>query len=199
MTNMPNGNNSATTDPEPQATPDGVGEHHRGRRTAARPGEVAVLASDEGEHFHMLDNLATIKVEAGADGSMSAVEFVAPRGFGPPLHSHQDEDELVVVLDGEIAFRSGDQETIGTAGACAFLPRGIPHTFQVLSSSARMLSVTSSPNATPQFDRMVSALGDPTTEPAMPEPMDIDPGHVALVTGQHGIDVLGPPPAPLPL
>jgi quercetin dioxygenase-like cupin family protein len=161
------------------------------------PTETYVLARDEGPHLHFLDNLATVKVTAGESGSMAAVEFSAPRGFGPPLHCHRDEDELVVVLDGEVAFRSGDDEAIATDGACAYLPHGIPHTFQVLSPTARMLSITSSASTTPVFDLMVTALGSATDEPTIPAPSPIDPAHVALVCADHGVDVLGPPPAPL--
>lgn len=175
--------------------------HHRSMTTTSRPAtrgdELAILNTDEGHHLHFLNHLATVKVAAGESGSMSAVEFVAPRGFGPPLHSHRDEDELIVVLEGEIAFRSGDNETAATAGSSAYLPHGVPHTFQVTSPTARFLSVTSSATNTPVFDQMVTALGEPSDSPSLPEPGEIDPGRVALVSGQHRIDVLGPPPAPL--
>jgi quercetin dioxygenase-like cupin family protein len=149
--------------------------------------------------MHALDNLVTFKATAGESGALTAVEFLAPRGFGPPLHCHRDEDELVVVLEGEVAFRSGDTEAVTGTGGTAYLPHGVPHTFQVLSETARMLSVTASvtPGTAPRFDRMFRALGEPVNEPALPEPMDIDPGNVAMVLDQHGIDTLGPPPAPL--
>ena len=156
-----------------------------------------VLQRDEGVHHHFLDNLATTKVTGGPHGTLSAVEFVAPHGFGPPLHRHDDEDEIIVVLDGEVAFRGGDDETIAASGATAFLPRRVAHTFQVLSSSARILSITASTEGTPRFDAMVAALGVPVDDPTMPEPMDIDPGHVAEVCGAHGVEILGPPPPPL--
>lgn len=159
--------------------------------------EPYVLARDEGEHYHFLNHLATTKVRAGTTGSMGAVEFVGPRGFGPPLHRHDDEDELIIVLDGEIVFRSGDTETVATAGGCAFLPHGIPHSFQVLSDEARFLAVTASASSTPQFDRFVAAVGTPTEAPTMPEPGPIDPGRLAEVSAAHGIPVLGPPPGPL--
>ena len=156
-----------------------------------------VLDRDEGEHRHFLDNLATTKVAAGDSGTLSAVEFLAPRGFGPPLHRHEDEDEIIVVLDGRVAFRSGNDESVATAGSTAFLPRQVPHTFQVLSDTARLLSVTASTAGAPRFDAMVAALGEPVDDPTLPGPMDIDPGHVAEVCGRHGIEILGPPPAPL--
>lgn len=165
---------------------------------ALHPDRIHVLARDEGAHLQAIGQLATIKATAGDTGSLSAVEVVADRGFGPPLHCHRDEDELVVVLEGEVAFRSGDVESIASTGACAYLPHGVPHTFQVLSQTARMLSVTASVGGRPRFDRMFEAMGTPVIEPAMPTgPIEVDPGELAAITAAHGVDVVGPPPAPL--
>jgi len=60
-----------------------------------------------------------------------------------------------------------------------------------------MLRITASVSGTPVFDQMVSELGTPAAGPVIPEPRDIDPGHVAMVNEKYGIDILGPPPAPL--
>ncbi len=156
-----------------------------------------LLARDEGRHTHFLNHLATTKVTADQAGTMTAVEFFAPRGFGPPLHVHDDEDEILVVLDGEIAFSSGDVEAVATTGGLAWLPHGRPHTFQVLSDTARYLSVTASTTGRPRFDQFVAALGAPTDDPTLPSPEEIDPGRVAAVGSAHGITMMGPPPAPL--
>jgi len=156
-----------------------------------------VLGRDEGNHMHFLNNLATQKVTASESSSMTVVEFLAPRGFGPPLHCHDSEDEVILLQDGEIAFRSGDEETVARAGATVFLPHGVPHTFQVLSHTARFTNITASNSEVPVFDQMVATLGEPTEIPELPAPIEIDPAHVAAVCGAHGIEVLGPPPAPL--
>jgi quercetin dioxygenase-like cupin family protein len=155
------------------------------------------LGRDEGDHLHFLNHLATVKVRPGETGSMTAIEFVAPRGFGPPLHRHDDEDELMVILDGEIAFQSGDTEFTGTAGTTVFLPQGVPHTFQVLSDTARFSTITAASPGRPRFDRMVDSLGQPTPAATLPDPTEIDPGQVAAACGANGIEVLGPPPSPL--
>ncbi len=162
--------------------------------TTRRP---LILEPGGGEHYHFLNHLATVKVSAGPDGQMSVVEFLAPRGFGPPVHRHNDEDELFVVLEGEIVLRTGGVERSCGAGGIALLPRAVPHGFQVLSEQARILNVTGSSSGPPRFDEMVAALGTPTEVPAMPSPGPIDPGHVAEVCAAHGIDILGPPPPPL--
>ncbi|MGI9577726.1 MAG: cupin domain-containing protein [Microthrixaceae bacterium] len=156
-----------------------------------------VLARDEGEHRHFLNHVATSKVPASAGTSMTAVEFTMPKGFGPPQHVHESEDELMVILAGEIAFRSGDTEIIGGPGATVWLPHGVPHTFQVLTDEARCVAVTASSSGQPLFENMVTELGTPTPEPVMPTPIEIDPGEVGAACARNGIEVLGPPPPPL--
>lgn len=162
------------------------------------PTEPYVLNRDEGTHGHFLNHLATLKSTTSTDGAMSIVEFVAPRGFGPPLHRHLHEDEVLLVMEGEVVFRWGENEMTATDGGMAYLPHAIPHSFQVLSDEARLFTVTASVEGRPRFDQFVAALSTPTDEPDMPEPTEVDPGRVAQVGGQHGIEVLGPPPAPLP-
>lgn len=165
--------------------------------TAALTDAPYLLEQDEGLMYHFLNHLATVKVQGGAGNALSVVEFVGPKGFGPPLHSHRDEDELFVVLEGHMVFRSGDVEVEGHEGAHAFLPHGMPHQFQVLSDTARFTCVTASLQGAPRFDAMVTALGEITDRPELPTPGPIDAANVAEVNARFGIDILGPPPAPL--
>lgn len=174
-----------------------MSSQHTPTQTLPDHNTALMHASHEGSHFHFLNHLATVKVPADGVRSMSVVEFLAPRGFGPPLHVHRDEDELFVIVEGELAFLAGDDRFEFGAGSIAYLPRARPHTFQVLSDTARLINVTSSNTVIPQFDKMVSSLGDPTTTATMPDPSPIDPGLVAEMCAQHGIDIVGPPPAPL--
>ncbi len=158
--------------------------------------EPYVLQRDEGRHHHFLNHLATIKVAGEPSGSMGVVEFLAPRDFGPPVHQHDDEDELIIVLEGEIAFQTGDREITASAGASAFLPHGVPHCFQVLSDEARFLAVTASATSMPRFDAFVAAVGTEAPAPTMPEPGPVDPQRLAEISAAHGISVLSPPPEP---
>lgn len=156
-----------------------------------------VTAPGQGTHLHFLNHLASVKVAASGERSMSVVQFEATRGFGAPLHRHEHEDELFVVLDGELRFFLDDEVLEGPTGSVAYLAAARPHTFQVVSGTATILNVTASRTHVPRFDEMVAALGVPTAEPVQPEPQPIDPGHVAEVCAAHGITVLGPPPGPL--
>lgn len=148
-----------------------------------------VLGPADGEHFSFLNTLSTVKLGGGrTDGVLCVIEVLAPRGFGPPLHRHDVEDELFYVLDGEVRFVAGGTDSVVPSGSTVWLPRLLPHQFQVLSPTARLLQVT-----TPaQFDDLVAALGE-RADPVMPRAVDIDGGRVAEVCADFQIQVLGPP------
>mgnify|MGYP001562157498 FL=1 len=163
--------------------------------TIEQPAEVP---AGNGSHHHFLNHLATVKVGAGGSASgLNAIEFTAPRGFGPPLHVHREEDELMFVIDGRVRLEFGSETVYAEAGSMVSLPCGIPHTFQVESDTARMLTVAAGRKTAPSFDCFVATLGVATDDARIPEAIEIDPGHVAAVCADHGIEVLGPPPAPL--
>ena len=75
-------------------------------------------------------------------GAFSVVEFVSRPGEGVGLHVHEREDELVYLLEGRIEVMLGDQRLTVEAGACALLPRGIPHGYvNVGGTPSRLLAV----------------------------------------------------------
>lgn len=149
-----------------------------------------ILGPGAGEHFHFLNTLNTVKVGGQqTSGVLSAIEFLAPRGFGPPLHRHDVEDELFYLVDGEVRFVVGGVDRVETTGSTVFLPKLLPHTFQVLSETATIFQVT-----TPaKFEELVAALGTPTAEAVLPEPQEIDGAQVARECARFQIEVLGPP------
>src|SRR6187397_2825166 len=62
---------------------------------------LQAVPAGQGDHHFFLNHLATVKVAAGeSESGLALVEFLAPRGFGPPLHAHSEEDELMFVLEG---------------------------------------------------------------------------------------------------
>lgn len=160
-----------------------------------------IIPAGDGRHIDFLNHLATIKVEGGPDSALSVVEFEGPRGYGPPLHRHRHEDELFVVLDGELAFLTeGDGDgpipTV-TAGGMAFLPRAVTHGFQVLSSMARFVCITASGRAHPRFDAMIAAIGVEIPDRSQRKASYIDATRLADICLEHDIEIVGPPPAPL--
>lgn len=64
-----------------------------------------------------------------ADGIMMFEETL-PTGTRSVFHLHHDSDEVAYVLRGEITFMIGARITVGGAGTCAFIPRGVQHAWK---------------------------------------------------------------------
>jgi quercetin dioxygenase-like cupin family protein len=60
-------------------------------------------------------------------------------GEEPPLHTHSREDELLYVVQGQLIARVGDARVEVGPGAYAALPRGVPHTIEVVGDQATLL------------------------------------------------------------
>jgi len=73
----------------------------------------------------------TLKLLGGATGdSIMLFEEPVPAGTKSTFHLHHDSGEVAYVLEGEITFKIGDEVTVGSAGSCAFMPRGVPHAWK---------------------------------------------------------------------
>jgi quercetin dioxygenase-like cupin family protein len=98
------------------------------------------LAPGEGEALWFNGGFAVLKATADqTEGRFAAMELVAPRGFASPLHIHRAEDEVFVVLGGEVRVRHGNDIIEAVAGSLVYGPRGVPHAFRVDSEEARLL------------------------------------------------------------
>ena len=133
----------------------------------------------------------TVKASsAETDHTFSQIETDDPRGSGPPLHLHHNEDETFYVLEGEVTVQVGDERIDLNAGDFLFGPRGIAHAYIVRSERARML-VTASPGG---VEELFVSLGvpvtgsEPPTDAVMP-PMD----KLVRLFADYDCEILGPP------
>src|SRR5438067_13255075 len=88
-----------------------------------------------------------VTVKAGGaeeNNAFSQIETDDPRGSGPPLHLHHNEDETFYVLEGEVTLQVGDERIDLNAGDYLFAPREVAHAYIVRAARARML-VTARP------------------------------------------------------
>ena len=136
-----------------------------------------------------------ITVKAGPDETGNAFsQFVVddPRGGGPPLHVHHNEDETFYILEGEVTMFVGDERIDLVAGDYVFGARGIPHAYLVRSERARML-VTISPSGSEQ---LFVSLGVPVTDAEPPTETVMPPmPEMVRLFAAYGAEILGPPPS----
>ena len=85
----------------------------------------------------------TFKVRGDdSSGRVSLCEFEVPAGAGPRRHVHEEAEECIYVLRGEIRVELGDEAHEAPTGSCVFIPRGLTHCFQNTGSeSASLLAV----------------------------------------------------------
>lgn len=72
-------------------------------------------------------------------GSLTVIE--SRTSGGAPRHTHAHEDEVLYVLDGTISVGWGDETCEAGAGAFVFLPRGVPHEWDVVGEEATVLII----------------------------------------------------------
>jgi quercetin dioxygenase-like cupin family protein len=131
-----------------------------------------------------IGNLMTIHLDASdTDGAFSLIEAVSRPGSEPPLHTHQNEDEVFYILEGKVTVTCGDERRTLLPGQTAFLPRGIPHTFRIESETARSL-VWITPAG---FEEYFRVMGRPADKLALPAPAVPDVEKLIQTASRFGI------------
>ena len=107
---------------------------------------------------------------------------------GPPLHVHQAEDEVVILLEGELDYQIGEQRGVLNEGGLLWFPRQVPHAVANLSGRPARFVTVVTPSGIEDFFRgqrdYLAALA-PGTLP--------DPEQLAAVPGAQERQAIGPP------
>jgi len=116
-------------------------------------------------------------------GALSIVEHPFEVGALVPPHIHHLEDEYSIVLEGEIGFRSNDQEVVLGPGGYIVKPRGEVHAmWNAGTTRARMIEVITPAG----FERFFNELADMT---AVGRP---DPAAVAALAARYQLPFAQP-------
>ena len=146
---------------------------------------------------------AVLVLDADAtEGRFSVVEHpLAPRALGALVHTHRNEDEYSLVLEGTIGVEIGGETSRAGPGSVVVKPRGIPHAFwNPTDERARVLELI----APAGFERYFAELGEILRRPGPPDleaiadvasryDLDVEPESIPRLAAEHGLDV-GPVP-----
>ena len=151
-----------------------------GQGIVVQPGEGPVSSFTPGRAM-------ILKLLSGATGdSIMLFEETVPSGTKSTYHRHHDSDEVAYVLEGEITFMIGDEVTIGGPGACAFMPRGVPHAWKSTGGEAgRVLFLYTPGKAGALIEEQQRTR---RSFAAMSE------AELAEFLARHGWEILGPSP-----
>ncbi|GMW00922.1 MAG: hypothetical protein AMXMBFR84_20590 [Candidatus Hydrogenedentota bacterium] len=122
-------------------------------------------------------------------GALAAIDILKRRGSEPPLHLHQNEHEIFVVLEGQTEFHSPLGVASAHPGAIAFLPKAIPHTFRICQDWGKLLVLV----APSGFENYLLPFSPPATHLGMPpEPGELDIPALIARGAEFGIDFFPP-------
>jgi quercetin dioxygenase-like cupin family protein len=120
-------------------------------------------------------------------GAMSVLIGVVAGPEGPPLHSHDDEDELsFVVAGGTLTVQVGDEVRELEPGAGYWVLRGVPHTFANFSNMPATVVSVVGPGG---MEHLLHAQGAYLASLTGPP----DAGQIARIGAAHRATIAGPP------
>lgn len=130
---------------------------------------------------------------------VSVVEHpLAPRALGSPVHTHRDEDEYSIVLDGTVGVQVGGFTGNAGPGDLVIKPKRVPHAFwNPTDQPARLLEIIRPAGFERYFielDDILNADGplDTARLGALAERyhLDLDPASIPVLAQAHGLTAL---------
>lgn len=145
-------------------------------------GDAIILEPGEGRRFSIGGDQVSFKATTAHEGDgFSVVEYRGVVQPGPPMHVHHSFEECWFLLAGEVEFRVADQTTVGRTGSFFLVPRGVHHTFQVLSP-ARWIGIFSPA----RYVRLIEELG-----PLIPEDGPPDQDAILELFRRYDTEIVG--------
>ncbi len=138
--------------------------------------------------FRFLRTQMALHADAAAtEGQLGLIEQVAPAGFAAPPHIHHGEDEAFFVVAGSARFHRGSESIDAGAGSFIWLPRDVPHWFEVgVAGPATLLQL----NTPAGLERFFVELGTAELEPEAEGPLDA--ARLLDVAARYNIEMLPP-------
>ena len=154
-------------------------------RSSASNVKVVVVGPDGGRTLYAFGSTAQFKLEgAHTAGRLCLGLAVTPPGEGPPPHVHHTDDELFIVVEGQLEVWNDGDWIPARAGSVVYLPRGSRHTFRNAGTTPSRHWVLTTPSGFEEFYRGaadVFAAGGPP-----------DRQKLIALAAKHGYEFLPP-------
>lgn len=112
----------------------------------------AIVRPNDGECLEAFGDRVRVLVSSAASaGRFCLAESETPSFLGPPPHVHEREDETFLIRAGRYEFQLGDARVQIGPGDVVFAPRGVPHSFRVVSSEPGEMLIFATPGGFDAF------------------------------------------------
>ena len=137
-----------------------------------------IVSASEGPVLRAFGEEVVVQLSGEQTGGRVVVwTETTPPGFGPPPHSHDNEDEWFHVEEGRVAFfHAGEWSELGPGGS-AFMPRKSVHAFKNVGDSPSRMRITASPAGFETFFARCAEEFAKPGEPNMPRIFEICAEH----------------------
>ncbi len=123
-------------------------------------------------------------------GSHALMEMTVNPGSGTPPHIHHAEDEMFLVLEGDLSLWCGDQYVEGKPGTYVAVPKGTVHRWANESAHPARAIVYVVPAG---FEEFLMRIGKPVEHPAEkgspPTPEEIE--QALAIAGEYHMEIVG--------
>lgn len=148
--------------------------------------EAGIVRPGEGRPLNVMGHKISVKLDSKETGGDYYVfEVATPAGAGIPPHVHQNEDEVIYIIEGTYEIFLNGRTFIATAGSVLNFARYAPHGFTNVGSSTGRTVWVVTPGI--GFEQFFEELG------ALPADQPPDLGKVAQIFGSYGMEILPPP------
>lgn len=125
----------------------------------------------------------TIRTSVSETGGLyTMIEVTAESRNGVPVHTHANEEEHFIILEGSVHLTNGSQSLTLSAGDSATVKRGTPHAWCNLSDSTARMLIIFSPGHMEEAFRLIGSLNGG------------DMAAIAESAKSGGSTIVGPPP-----
>jgi quercetin dioxygenase-like cupin family protein len=152
--------------------------------------EPYVVGMEEGDAYHTLNHLVTMKATAASTGgSLGLVEARGNPGEGAPPHVHHGEDEFFYMIEGTARFYTEGKAIDAGPGAFIFLPRDIPHHYELTGDTEARYLIGVVPGG---FEQFFADAGERAGGRSVPPPSPPDIEKVAGLVAGYKCEILLP-------
>ena len=127
-----------------------------------------IIQPGAGKELRAFGNVLSVMLSGEQTGGLLAVMIeLTPPGGGPPLHVHDREDEIFLVIEGRLSYFVDGKWTEVGAGGLVYLPGGVAHCYRNTGDTPSRHSIITLPSG---FEQFFAVAAEEFAQPGGPDP-----------------------------